>query len=150
MNLPPATALPQTPLLVVDRAALDRNLAKMQALCDAAGVRLRAHGKMHKCSTLGRMQVARGAVGLCCQTVGEAEAYVAAEIRDVLVTAPSPPWAGARSPPWLAPPPSARSPTTRGRSTGCRTRPSRPASRSTSSSTSTWASTAPAPIRKTP
>ena len=98
MNLPPATALPQTPLLVVDRAALDRNLARMQALCDAAGVRLRAHGKTHKCSVLGRLIVERGAVGLCCQTVGEAEAYVAGGIADVLVTAPVPPW----GPPRLA------------------------------------------------
>jgi len=96
MNLPPATALPQTPLLVVDRAALDRNLARMQALCDAAGVRLRAHGKMHKCSTLARLQVERGAVGLCCQTVGEAEAFAAGGVSDLLVTAPSPPWAAAR------------------------------------------------------
>ncbi|MCY1648997.1 alanine racemase [Caulobacter sp. SL161] len=96
MNLPPATAPPQTPLLVIDRAALERNLARMQALCNAAGVRLRAHGKTHKCSTLGRLIIERGAVGLCCQTVGEAEAYVAGGIQDVLVTAPSPPWGAAR------------------------------------------------------
>src|SRR5690606_2403795 len=60
------------------------------------GVRLRAHGKTHKCSRLGRMQVARGAVGLCAQTVGEAEAFAAGSIGDVLVTAPVPPWGAAR------------------------------------------------------
>lgn len=98
MNLPPATALPQTPLLVIDRAALMRNLTRMQALCDTAGVRLRAHGKTHKCSTLGRMIIEHGAVGLCCQTVGEAEAYVAGGVQDVLLTAPSAPW----GPPRLA------------------------------------------------
>jgi 3-hydroxy-D-aspartate aldolase len=87
---------PQTPLLVIDRAALERNLAAMQQACDAAGVRLRAHGKTHKCSRLGRMQVARGAVGLCAQTVGEAEAFVAGSIGDVLVTAPVAPWAAPR------------------------------------------------------
>ncbi|WP_233243224.1 alanine racemase, partial [Caulobacter sp. HMWF025] len=96
MKFPGADALPQTPLLVVDKAALLRNLDRMQALCDAAGVRLRAHGKTHKCSTLGRLIVSRGAVGLCCQTVGEAEAFVAGGITDVLVTAPPPAWAGAR------------------------------------------------------
>jgi 3-hydroxy-D-aspartate aldolase len=96
MNFPSAALLPQTPLLVVDRAALTRNLDRMQALCDAAGVRLRAHGKMHKCGALARMQIERGAVGLCCQTVGEAEAFVAGGITDVLVTAPAPPWAAAR------------------------------------------------------
>jgi 3-hydroxy-D-aspartate aldolase len=87
---------PQTPLLVIDRAALERNLATMQQLCDAAGVRLRAHGKTHKCSRLGRMQVARGAVGLCAQTVGEAEAFVAGSVGDILVTAPVAPWAAPR------------------------------------------------------
>lgn len=96
MNFPGAELLPQTPLLVVDRAALERNLDRMQALCDAAGVRLRAHGKTHKCSALGRLTVARGAVGMCCQTVGEAEAFVAGGVRDVLVTAPAPPWGAAR------------------------------------------------------
>jgi D-serine deaminase-like pyridoxal phosphate-dependent protein len=82
----------QTPALVVRRAALMANLGAMQAACDAAGVRLRAHGKMHKCSQLGLLQVAGGAVGLCCQTVGEAESYAAAGIPDLLVTAPVPAW----------------------------------------------------------
>ena len=83
---------PQTPALVIRRAALAANIAAMQAACDAAGVRLRAHGKMHKCGALGQAQVAAGAVGLCCQTVGEAEAYANAGIADLLVTAPVAPW----------------------------------------------------------
>ena len=87
---------PQTPSLVVDRAALESNLDAMQKLCDAAGMRLRPHGKMHKCSTLGRLQVARGAVGLCAQTVGEAEAFVDGGIDDVLVSSPSAEWAAPR------------------------------------------------------
>ena len=92
-----ANVMPQqTPALVIRRATLAANLAAMQGACDAAGVRLRAHGKMHKCSALGRLQVAGGAVGLCCQTVGEAEAYAAAGIADLLVTAPVPPWGWAR------------------------------------------------------
>lgn len=87
---------PQTPLLVIGRAAMTRNLKTMQDLCDQHGVRLRAHGKTHKCSTLGRLQQAGGAVGLCAQTVGEAEAFVKGGITDVLVTAPPPPWGAAR------------------------------------------------------
>jgi D-serine deaminase-like pyridoxal phosphate-dependent protein len=83
---------PVTPALVIRKSALLANLAAMQAACDAHGVRLRAHGKMHKCSTLGRLQIAHGAVGLCCQTVGEAESFVQAGVPDVLVTAPVPPW----------------------------------------------------------
>ncbi|MDO9489249.1 MAG: alanine racemase, partial [Sphingomonadaceae bacterium] len=87
---------PATPALVIRRAALTRNLAAMQQRCDAAGVALRAHGKMHKCSTLARLQVAGGAIGICCQTVGEAEAFAAAGITDLLVTAPPAPWGAAR------------------------------------------------------
>ncbi|MEI6485328.1 MAG: alanine racemase [Sphingomonadales bacterium] len=87
---------PVTPVLVVRRAVMAANLAAMQAACDAKGVRLRAHGKMHKCSRLAREQVALGAVGVCCQTVGEAESFVAGGITDVLVTVPVPPWGWAR------------------------------------------------------
>lgn len=83
---------PVTPALVVRRAALEANLATMQAACSAAGVGLRAHGKMHKCTTLGRRQVELGAVGLCCQTVGEAMAYAEAGVRDLLITSPPAPW----------------------------------------------------------
>lgn len=87
---------PMTPALVVRRAALEANLAAMQGACDAAGVALRAHGKMHKCATLGLRQVELGAVGLCCQTVGEAEAFAAAGISDLLVTSPPAPWGAER------------------------------------------------------
>lgn len=86
----------QTPALVVRRATLMRNLGAMQTAADAAGAALRAHGKMHKCSTLGRLQVEGGAVGLCCQTVGEAEAFAAAGISDLLITSPPAPWAAGR------------------------------------------------------
>jgi len=81
---------PATPALVLLRDPLERNLAEMQRRCDAAGVQLRAHGKMHKCSTLAKRQVDLGAVGVCAQTVGEAEAFVAAGAANVLVTSPAP------------------------------------------------------------
>lgn len=87
---------PITPVLVVRRAVMMANLDAMQSACAAKGVRLRAHGKMHKCSRLARLQVERGAVGLCCQTVGEAQSFVAGGIADVLVTAPVPAWGWAR------------------------------------------------------
>ncbi len=84
---------PQTPALVVGRAALEANLRAMQETCDAAGVALRPHGKMHRCSTLAKLQLAQGAAGLCCQTVGEAEAFARAGINDLLVSAPVAGWA---------------------------------------------------------
>ena len=74
----------ETPTLVVDLDALERNLDRM---ADATkGIRLRPHAKSHKCATIARMQLARGAVGICCQKTDEAQAFVDAGIRDVLVT----------------------------------------------------------------
>jgi 3-hydroxy-D-aspartate aldolase len=77
-----------TPVLVIIREVLERNLDLMQARCNAAGVALRAHGKMHKCSTLARLQMAKGATGICAQTIGEAEAFAASGISNVLLTSP--------------------------------------------------------------
>ena len=80
--------VPTTPVLVIVRSTLDRNLDLMQGRCNAAGVGLRAHGKMHKCSTLARLQIAKGAVGICAQTIGEAEAFAAGGISNLLLTSP--------------------------------------------------------------
>ena len=74
-----------TPALVVDLDRLERNLDRMAAAARAAGVALRPHVKTHKSVTIARMQLERGAVGVCVQTVSEAEAMVAGGIRDVLV-----------------------------------------------------------------
>ncbi len=75
-----------TPALVVDLDALERNLDLMANAVRGAGVALRPHAKSHKCPAIADLQIERGAVGICCQKVGEAEAFVAAGIRDVLVT----------------------------------------------------------------
>lgn len=75
-----------TPALIVDRPAFERNLARMADFAKAAGLRLRPHAKTHKCPTVALRQIALGAVGQCCQKVGEAEAMVAGGIADVLVT----------------------------------------------------------------
>jgi 3-hydroxy-D-aspartate aldolase len=80
---------PTTPALVLLRPALERNLDAMQGRCDTAGVHLRAHGKMHKCSTIAKLQVAKGAIGICAQTIGEAEVFVGCGIGNVLVTSPT-------------------------------------------------------------
>ena len=75
-----------TPALVLDLAAFERNLGKMQDRADAAGMKLRPHGKMHKSPWVAERQLAFGATGICCQKVSEAEAFVRAGILDVLVT----------------------------------------------------------------
>lgn len=76
----------QTPALVVDLDALDRNILRMATLARQMGVALRPHGKMHKSADVARLQIAAGAVGLCCQKVSEAEAFVRAGIADILLT----------------------------------------------------------------
>jgi D-serine deaminase-like pyridoxal phosphate-dependent protein len=75
-----------TPALIVDLDAFEHNLARMADFAREAGVRLRPHAKTHKCPTIAHRQIAAGAVGQCCQKVGEAEALVRGGVRDVLVS----------------------------------------------------------------
>jgi len=78
----------ETPALLVDRRLLDANIAALASFVQsrAPGVRLRPHAKSHKSPDIARRQVAAGAVGLCCQTVREAEALAAGGIADILLT----------------------------------------------------------------
>jgi 3-hydroxy-D-aspartate aldolase len=76
----------ETPVLVIDAEALERNLTRMASYARNSGVRLRAHAKSHKSPDIARRQIELGAVGLCCQTLREAEAMVEAGIHDVLVS----------------------------------------------------------------
>jgi 3-hydroxy-D-aspartate aldolase len=75
-----------TPALIVDLDAFEHNVRRMAAFARSAGVRLRPHAKTHKCPTIALRQIAAGAVGQCCQKVGEAEALVRGGVRDVLVS----------------------------------------------------------------
>ena len=75
-----------TPALVVDLDAFDKNIAQMAAHAADAGVRLRPHAKTHKCPVIALKQIAQGAVGVCCQKVSEAEAMVNGGVGDVLLT----------------------------------------------------------------
>ena len=75
-----------TPALVLDLDAFERNLERMAAALRGSKVRLRAHAKAHKCPEISRRQIALGAVGVCCQKVSEAAVFVNAGIKDVLVT----------------------------------------------------------------
>jgi D-serine deaminase-like pyridoxal phosphate-dependent protein len=75
-----------TPCLVLDLPALDRNIARMAALCRDAGVALRPHAKTHKSVEIARRQIAAGAVGISAATLGEAEVLVVGGIGDILIT----------------------------------------------------------------
>jgi 3-hydroxy-D-aspartate aldolase len=91
MGIPPARiARPiadiETPALVIDLDAYERNLDRMVASLEGRPVQLRAHAKTHKCPIIAGHQIARGAVGICCQTLGEAEAMVLGGISNILIT----------------------------------------------------------------
>ena len=75
-----------TPALVVDLDAMERNLAAMAMFARAHGLRLRPHAKTHKCAAIARLQVAAGAVGVCVQKVSEAEALADAGITDLYIS----------------------------------------------------------------
>ena len=77
----------QTPCLILDLDALERNIVKMGDYARAHGMRHRVHGKMHKSVDVAKLQERLGgAVGVCCQKVSEAEVFARGGIRDVLVS----------------------------------------------------------------
>lgn len=77
----------QTPALVLDLDALERNIKKMGDYARAHGMRHRAHGKMHKSVDVLKMQMELGgAIGVCCQKVSEAEVFARAGIKEILVS----------------------------------------------------------------
>ena len=77
-----------TPVLVLDLDALDRNIAAMAALAAGHGVALRPHAKTHKSVDIARRQIAAGAVGVCCAKIGEAEVLAAGGVTGILITSP--------------------------------------------------------------
>jgi 3-hydroxy-D-aspartate aldolase len=87
---PAAVGMPladvDTPALVIDLDAFERNLRRMADYVGKAGVRLRAHSKTHKSPIIAARQMELGAVGVCCQKVSEAEVMVEGGIGDVLVS----------------------------------------------------------------
>src|SRR5580693_3551248 len=77
-----------TPALIVDVEALDRNIAAMAAFAARTGLALRPHAKTHKSAEIARRQIAAGAVGVCCAKLGEAEALAAEGVEGILITSP--------------------------------------------------------------
>jgi D-serine deaminase-like pyridoxal phosphate-dependent protein len=75
-----------TPVAVIDMDRVERNIARIQAACDAAGVANRPHIKTHKSPMLAKLQIAAGAKGITCQKLGEAEVMAEAGIDDILIS----------------------------------------------------------------
>ncbi|NYT37278.1 DSD1 family PLP-dependent enzyme [Allopusillimonas soli] len=75
-----------TPALVVDLDAFEKNLKTMADFVRKKGLRLRPHAKTHRCADIALKQIQLGAVGQCCQKVGEAEALIKAGVRNIIIT----------------------------------------------------------------
>ncbi len=75
-----------TPALVIDLDAMDRNLARMAAFAAERGLRLRPHAKLHKSAELARLQMAHGAVGVCVQKTDEALALAHGGVGDIFIS----------------------------------------------------------------
>src|SRR3981189_3201496 len=75
-----------TPAAVIDMDRVERNIARIQAACDAAGVANRPHIKTHKTQMVAKLQIAAGAKGITCQKIGEAEVMADTGIEDILIS----------------------------------------------------------------
>lgn len=75
-----------TPALLLDLDRVERNLDKMAELVRPGRVQLRPHAKTHKTARIARMQLERGAVGICCAKLSEAEALANGGVSGVLIT----------------------------------------------------------------
>src|SRR5581483_9327233 len=85
-----------TPQVLIDRQRLFANIERVQQLASAGGLRLRPHAKTHKSPAVAKWQIARGAVGICCAKVGEAEVFAAAGIDNIRLPYPVNPSNAAR------------------------------------------------------
>ncbi|MBV8501013.1 MAG: DSD1 family PLP-dependent enzyme [Paucibacter sp.] len=92
LSLPPAARVGallnevDTPALLLDLAAFERNVARMQAAVSGAGLALRPHAKAHKTPAIALAQIAAGAVGVCCQKVSEALPFIAAGVKNIHIS----------------------------------------------------------------
>lgn len=77
-----------TPAILIDLDAMERNLERVAAYSRAHGLRLRPHTKTHKIPALGRRQIESGAVGLTVAKVSEAAVMLESEPEDLLIAYP--------------------------------------------------------------
>ncbi len=77
-----------TPVLLIDRCRLQRNVDRMAAIARERGVALRPHAKTHKMPQIGRLQLDAGSSGLTVAKLGEAEVMATAGIRDLFIAYP--------------------------------------------------------------
>ena len=75
-----------TPALLIDLDVFEGNIRRMNESLSGTDIRLRPHAKTHKCPVIAQRQIAAGAVGVCCQKVGEAEAMAYGGVQDIFIS----------------------------------------------------------------
>jgi D-serine deaminase-like pyridoxal phosphate-dependent protein len=78
----------ETPFVAIERRRVLNNIDRMQAAAAAAGRTLRPHAKTHKSPLIARWQITRGAIGVCCAKLGEAEVFAEAGVADIRLPYP--------------------------------------------------------------
>lgn len=75
-----------TPAVIIDLDRLEANIERMQRLISGFGLQFRPHIKTHKIPEIAHMQMQAGAIGITCQTIGEAEVMSNAGIKNILIS----------------------------------------------------------------
>lgn len=76
----------ETPALLIDLDAMERNISKMANYIKGVKADLRPHAKTHKCPIIAHKQIESGAIGVCCQKLSEAEVMFNSGIKNILIT----------------------------------------------------------------
>jgi D-serine deaminase-like pyridoxal phosphate-dependent protein len=75
-----------TPALVIDLDAMDRNIERMARFAQQHGVLWRPHAKLHKSAHIAHLLEHAGACGHCVQKVSEAEALAQGGITNIFIS----------------------------------------------------------------
>lgn len=74
-----------TPRLLVDLDVMERNIARVAAVCGRHGVAWRPHTKGIKLPAIAHKLLRAGAIGVTCAKLGEAEVMAAAGVQSILI-----------------------------------------------------------------
>ena len=75
----------ETPALIVDLDVMEQNMDTMDQLLAKTPMKLRPHYKSNNCPAIVHAQLARGAKGITCAKLAEAEDLILSGVEDVLI-----------------------------------------------------------------
>jgi D-serine deaminase-like pyridoxal phosphate-dependent protein len=77
-----------TPEVLLDLSAMERNIERMANIAKDAGLKLRPHTKTHKSPEIAKLQLKAGATGITVAKLGEAEVMVEHGVDNILIAYP--------------------------------------------------------------